>query len=52
MSGMQAVVVPPIPAFAWLADRYSTPLPNLVDEVATRAARVDEHLTKMGAVWR
>jgi len=35
-----------------LAERYATPLPKLVDEVATLAARVDEHLTKMGAVWR
>jgi type I restriction enzyme M protein len=34
-----------------LAERYATPLPLLVDEVATLAARVDEHLKKMGAVW-
>ena len=34
-----------------LAERYATPLPQLVDEVATLAARVDEHLKKMGAVW-
>ncbi|HEY0874975.1 MAG TPA: N-6 DNA methylase [Vicinamibacterales bacterium] len=32
-----------------LAERYATPLPQLVDEVATLAARVDEHLAKMGA---
>ena len=34
-----------------LAERYATPLPQLTDEVATLAARVDEHLKKMGAVW-
>ena len=34
-----------------LANRYATPLPQLTDEVATLAARVDEHLKKMGAVW-
>ena len=34
-----------------LAERYATPLPQLIDEVATLAARVDEHLKKMGAVW-
>jgi type I restriction enzyme M protein len=32
-----------------LAERYATPLPQLTDEVATLAARVDEHLKKMGA---
>jgi type I restriction enzyme M protein len=31
-----------------LADRYATPLPKLVNEVATLSARVDEHLKKMG----
>jgi type I restriction enzyme M protein len=35
-----------------LAERYATPLTTLVDEVATLAARVDEHLRKMGAVWK
>jgi type I restriction enzyme M protein len=35
-----------------LADRYSVPLPRLTGEVATLAARVDEHLKKMGAVWK
>ena len=35
-----------------LAERYATPLPQLVDEVATLAARVDGHLKKMGAVWK
>ncbi len=34
-----------------LAVRYATPLPQLTDEVATLAARVDEHLRKMGASW-
>jgi type I restriction enzyme M protein len=35
-----------------LAERYATPLPRLTEEVATLAARVDEHLEKMGAVWK
>ncbi len=34
-----------------LAERYATPLPKLVDEVDILAARVEEHLKKMGAVW-
>jgi type I restriction enzyme M protein len=33
-----------------LAERYATPLPELVDEVAQLSARVDEHLRKMGIV--
>jgi type I restriction enzyme M protein len=35
-----------------LAERYATPLPALVDEVDVLAARVDEHLKKMGIVWK
>jgi type I restriction enzyme M protein len=35
-----------------LAERYATPLPKLTNEVETLAARVDEHLKKMGAVWK
>jgi type I restriction enzyme M protein len=35
-----------------LAERYATPLPRLIDEVASLAARVDEQLKKMGAVWK
>ena len=35
-----------------LADRYSTPLPQLNDEVATFSARVDAHLKRMGASWK
>ena len=34
-----------------LAERYATPLPNLTAEVGAFAARVDEDLKKMGAVW-
>ncbi len=34
-----------------LAERYATPLPQLVDEVAVLAARVEGHLRKMGAGW-
>ncbi len=35
-----------------LAERYATPLPQLTDEVETLAARVEEHLKRMGAVWK
>jgi len=35
-----------------LAERYATPLPKLTEEVETLAARVKEHLKKMGAVWK
>jgi type I restriction enzyme M protein len=34
-----------------LAERYATPIPQLAAEVETLAARVDEHLKKMGYVW-
>jgi len=34
------------------AERYATPLPQLTDEVATLARHVDEHLKKMGAIWK
>jgi len=34
-----------------LAERYATPLPKLTEEVETLAARVKEHLKKMGALW-
>ena len=35
-----------------LAERYATPLPKLIEEVEMLAARVDEHLKKMGASWK
>ncbi|MCX7418000.1 MAG: class I SAM-dependent DNA methyltransferase [Planctomycetia bacterium] len=35
-----------------LADRYAAPLPQITDEVATLAARVDGHLKKMEASWK
>ena len=35
-----------------LAERYATTLPNLTAEVETLAARVEEHLKKMGASWK
>jgi len=35
-----------------LAERYASPLPQLTGQVATLAARVDQHLKKMGAVWK
>lgn len=41
----------------WVQNRLFVPtlsilLPQLTDEVATLAARVDGHLKKMGAVWK
>lgn len=35
-----------------LAERYATPLPQLTTELEALAARVNEHLKKMGAVWK
>jgi type I restriction enzyme M protein len=35
-----------------LAERYATPLPQLMDEIGILTARVEEHLAKMGASWR
>ena len=35
-----------------LAERYATPLPQLTSDVEKLSARVDEHLEKMGAVWK
>ncbi len=35
-----------------LAERYATPLPQLVDEVVVLSTRVDEHLKRMGAAWK
>jgi type I restriction enzyme M protein len=35
-----------------LAARYESPLPTLVDEVATLSTRVEGHLKKMRASWR
>jgi type I restriction enzyme M protein len=35
-----------------LAERYAMPLPRLTKEVETLTARVEEHLEKMGAVWK
>lgn len=35
-----------------LAERYATPLPTLTDKVEAFAARVEDHLQAMGAVWK
>jgi len=35
-----------------LAERYETPLPKLTADVDVLAARVEEHLKRMGAVWK
>jgi type I restriction enzyme M protein len=34
-----------------LEERYSAPLPGLIDEVASLSSKVDEHLKKMGLAW-
>jgi type I restriction enzyme M protein len=35
-----------------LAERYATPLPQIVKKVDTLSVRVEAHLKKMGAVWK
>lgn len=35
-----------------LTERYATPLPHLVDQLAMLSAQVDEHLKRMGVAWR
>lgn len=35
-----------------LAERYATPLPELVDEVAALSSKVEAHLVSMGRVWK
>ena len=35
-----------------LADRYITPLPDLTNATNTLSARVNNHLTKMGFIWK
>jgi type I restriction enzyme M protein len=35
-----------------LAERYESPLPQIVHEVASLSAKVDEHLKKMGVTWK
>ena len=35
-----------------LAERYESPLPQIVDEVAALSAKVEKHLMKMGATWK
>ncbi len=35
-----------------LAERYESPLPQIVGEVAALSAKVDEHLKKMGVTWK
>jgi type I restriction enzyme M protein len=34
-----------------LEERYSTPMPTLVNDVATLSSKVGEHLKKMGLAW-
>jgi type I restriction enzyme M protein len=35
-----------------LADRYATPLPQIITDVQALSAKVDAHLKKMGATWK
>jgi type I restriction enzyme M protein len=35
-----------------LAERYATPLPKLIEDVADLAIRVEGHLKKMGVLWK
>ena len=35
-----------------LAERYETPLPKIIEDLDGLTTRVDEHLKKMGAVWK
>ncbi|HHT10821.1 MAG TPA: type I restriction endonuclease subunit M, partial [Candidatus Atribacteria bacterium] len=35
-----------------LAERYETPLPDLIEEVEKLSKKVDAHLEKMGYVWK
>lgn len=35
-----------------LAERYAVPLPKLTEKVDTHAARVDQHLKNLGALWK
>jgi type I restriction enzyme M protein len=35
-----------------LAERYESPLPQIIDEVAALAAKVDGHLEKMRVTWK
>ena len=43
------------PGWRWVRNAVwlnPAPMPQLTGEVATLTARVDEHLKKMGAVWK
>jgi type I restriction enzyme M protein len=35
-----------------LAERYESPLPQIVNELSVISAKVDDHLRKMGASWK
>ena len=35
-----------------LAERYASPLPKIIDDIAVLSDRVDAHLKKMGASWQ
>jgi len=52
MSCTGRVAVLPALTRGGMAERDALPLRQLTDEVAALAARVDEHLKKMGVVWK
>ena len=35
-----------------LAERYATPLPQIIDDVERLASKVERHLAKMGVAWK
>ncbi len=35
-----------------LAERYASPMPQLIKDVSLMSAKVDEHLKRMGSVWK
>ena len=52
-SGDQVLVLDPLTGrIRELAERYAMPLPDITGEVVNLAARVEEHLKRMGALWK
>jgi len=52
MAGMGGVSQTVSRRIWWLAERYCEILPQITDEVAALAARVEEYLKGMGASWK
>lgn len=49
---MEGIIYRLIQRIKELAERYATPLPTLQSEVDELTAKVEEHLKKMGFVWK